>query len=288
MRRFYVPVFALVTAAVLWLPLRAHQQPLRVFIRAGEKTHGPAGNDQHDYPKFLTEWTKILSERGAKVDGGLRFPTADELARTDVLVIFKGDGGTCSPSERGLLENYTKRGGGLVVLHDGMCSDDPAWFASLAGGAKKHGDMNWSRGVLKMQFTDPAHPITKGLPNFEVDDEAFFLLTKAPEMRVLATTPLPSNGEVTPQVWTYERTAPGGEPYRSFVSMLGHYHRIFSEPTHRAMVLRGIAWAGKRDADLLQRSNVTESNGQGGEAARPQTQPQAPAQRASKTRSSSS
>ena len=271
MRTLRVLLLVVFTAAIVWLPLRAHQQPLRIFIRAGEKTHGPAGNDQHDYPKFLSEWTTLLSERGAKVEGALRFPTADELARTDVLVIFKGDGGTCSPDERRLLENYTKRGGGLVVLHDGMCSDDPAWFATVAGGAKKHGEMNWSRGLLKMRFADSDHPIAKGLSDFEVDDEAFFLLQKAPGMHVLATAPLPLNGEVAPQIWTYERTVPGGEPYRSFVSMIGHYYKIFSEPTHRALILRGIAWAGKRDVDLLRPANISMTNGQG--AAQPAQPP---------------
>jgi hypothetical protein len=34
---------------------------------------------------------------------------------------------------------YLKRGGGVVVIHDGMCSDDPEWFAGIVGGAKQHG-----------------------------------------------------------------------------------------------------------------------------------------------------
>ena len=44
-------------------------EPLRVFIRAGEKTHGPGA---HDHPRFLSEWTKLLNERGAKADGSLQ------------------------------------------------------------------------------------------------------------------------------------------------------------------------------------------------------------------------
>jgi type 1 glutamine amidotransferase len=236
---------------VLWTPMAAQREPLRVFIRAGEKTHGPAGNDEHDYPMFLAEWTKLLSARGASVQGALRFPNAEELAKTDVLIIHKGDGGTCSPSERTLLENYTKRGGGLVILHDGMCSDDAVWFATVAGAAKQHGERNWSRGVLKMHFVDNAHPVTKGLGDFEFNDEAFFMLRKAPEMRVLATTPLPENGEIAPQAWVYERTQPGGQPARSFVSMQAHYYKNFSQPTYQELILRGIAWAGKRDVELL-------------------------------------
>jgi type 1 glutamine amidotransferase len=243
-------VFGVLTA-ILWAPVAAQREPLRVFIRAGEKTHGPAGNGEHDYPLFLTDWTKLLTERGASVQGALRFPTADELAKTDVLIIHKGDGGTCSPAERALLDTYTKRGGALVILHDGMCSDDAAWFATVAGAAKQHGERNWARGVLKMHYVDTAHPITKGLQDFEFDDEAFFLLRTAPGMHVLATTTLPGKGEVVPQAWAYEKTQPGGKPYRAFVSMQAHYYRNFSLPAYQNLLLRGIAWAGKRDVGLL-------------------------------------
>src|SRR4030095_3271808 len=116
----YAWMFVLI-AAVLSARLGAQSGALRVFIRAGEKNHGPAGNGEHDYPTFLKEWTTVLTEGGAVVQGALRFPTADELAKTDVLIIHSGDGGTCIPAERALLDTYMKRGGGLLVLHDGMC-----------------------------------------------------------------------------------------------------------------------------------------------------------------------
>src|SRR5688500_4863561 len=140
--------FALLATAATAIPVAAQEatQPLRVFIRAGEKTHNPVGNGLHDYPAFLADWSKILMERGVKVDGALHFPSADELARADVLIIYKGDGGTCSPQERAVLQPFLERGGGLVVLHDGMCSNDPAWFAQIAGGSKQHGEKNYSAG----------------------------------------------------------------------------------------------------------------------------------------------
>ena len=58
-----------------------------VYIRAGLKTHGPG---QHDYPQFLADWSKILTERNAVVDGSLHFPKAEELANVDVMVMYKG------------------------------------------------------------------------------------------------------------------------------------------------------------------------------------------------------
>src|SRR5258706_12299563 len=115
--------FVLLAAVALIVPLASFlgrqgpARPLRVFIRAGEKTHNPVGNGIHDYPAFLADWSKILMERGVQVDGALHFPTADELARTDVLIIYKGDGGNCSPAERAVLGSYLKRAAWPVWLH---------------------------------------------------------------------------------------------------------------------------------------------------------------------------
>jgi type 1 glutamine amidotransferase len=245
--------FLIGLAVILAAPLFADPAPapLRVFIRAGVKTHNPITDGLHDYPAFLADWSKILLERGVRVDGALHFPTADELGGTDVLIIYKGDGGTCRPAERTVLERYLHEGGGLVVLHDGMCSDDPGWFAPLAGGAKQHGEMNYSAGVIKEHVVDRDHPITQGIADFELDDEAFFLLRTAPGIHVLLEAPLPMNGEVHPQAWVYERTMPGGRPYRSFVWMQGHRTANFQTEPARTLLLRGIAWAGRRPVDAL-------------------------------------
>jgi len=243
-----------VLAVVVLTPVAAQQSPpLRVFIRSSQKTHGPG---LHDYPAFLTDWKALLAERGAVVDGAQRFPTADELAKTDVVIIYASDGGFVRPEERAVLEPYLTRGGGLVTIHDGMCSNDASWFATIVGAAKQHGETNFSAGLVKLHFVDQTHPITRGLTDFEIDDEAFFLLRTAPEMHLLATAPLPSAhaGEIVPQLWTYEKTLPGGQPYRSFVSMQGHVYANFKVPAYQNLLLRGIAWAGKRPVDLLTRS----------------------------------
>lgn len=241
----------------------AADPPLRIFIRAGEKTHGGGGNGLHDYPAFLGAWSTILKDRGAVVNGALHFPTAGELAATDVLINFKGDGGTCSLPERALLEDFLRRGGGLVTMHDGMCSDDAAWFATMAGGAKQHGERNSSSGLIKVTVVDREHEITRGIPDFEIDDEAFFLLTTTPELHPLATAVIPSTGEVVPQIWTAERTLSGGKPFRSFVYMLGHRFENWSKPEVQTMMLRGIAWAGRRPVGVLENAPPPQQRGGG-------------------------
>jgi uncharacterized protein len=49
----------------------------------------------------------------------------------------------------------------------------------------------------------------------------------------------------------YEHQLEGGQPYRAFVSLLGHHFTTFASPHVRGVIVRGIAWAGKRDADSL-------------------------------------
>src|SRR6266516_5503496 len=75
--------------ACLFSGFAQQDRPLRVFIRAGAKTHGP---NQHDHPRFLADWKDLLNQRGAKADGSMEFPTPQQLDNTDVVVIYAADG----------------------------------------------------------------------------------------------------------------------------------------------------------------------------------------------------
>jgi putative membrane-bound dehydrogenase-like protein len=220
------------------------ERPLRVFIRAGAKTHGPG---EHDHPRFLEEWKELLRARGAETQGALRFPTAAELGKADVLILYAPEGATMNPEERSLLDGFLKRGGGLVVLHDAVCGNDPQWFKTVAGGAWEHGRSKYHHGKVGLYLQDYPHEITRGAANFFLDDEIYWDLHLAPEAKVLAVA-FRTAHEITPQMWVYER-----DGYRAFVSLQGHRHASFSLPHYRALLLRGIAWAGKRPVDLLVR-----------------------------------
>ncbi len=231
------------------------ETPLRVFIRAGEKTHG---SGQHDHPQFLKDWTKLLNERGAKADGAMNFPTPEQLAASDVLVIFAAEGATITPEQRPGLEKFLQRGGGLVVLHDGICGNDPQWFKTIAGGSWEDGHSKFFEGDLAFYYQDSDSPITKGVSNFDFEDEMYWDLHLMPGAHILAATyqpdkrntqngrVLPSVYDIVPQMWTYEK-----DNYRAFVSIPGHNYKTFNLPHFRAVLLRGIAWAGKREVDSL-------------------------------------
>ena len=227
-------------------------EPLRVFIRGGVKTHGP---NQHDHPRFLTEWTKLLGERGMKVAGDLDFPEAEQLAKTDVLIIYAADGMKIAGTQRADMEKFLKRGGGLVVVHDGVVSGDQnEWCKSIIGGAwrwpsadmAKEKATKWFEGNVGICWVDQEHPISRGISNFDWKDEIYHDMDLAADIGVLATS-FHNVHVIAPQLWTYEKTLAGGaKPYRAFVSLPGHEFDVFNSPQYRAVLMRGIAWAGKR------------------------------------------
>jgi type 1 glutamine amidotransferase len=231
---------------------------MRVYIWAGLKTHS-AG--QHDYPQFLADWSKLLTERGAFVNGALHPPSSADLERTDVVVIYKGDAGYFTDADKAALEAYVKRGGGLVSIHDALCGPDPAYFSKLIGGAKKHGEVNFTLDApIAYSEVDKSDPIMKDMSNLTVFDEAFFNITwaKDPGIKVLASVEIPATrsagdhkGEKVPQIWSYEHTLPGGQPARAFAWMQGHMYSNFENYQIQRTLLRGIAWAAKKPVDEL-------------------------------------
>jgi hypothetical protein len=111
----------------------------------GLKSHGEGA---HDYPQFFADWSKVLTEHGAVVDGGLHPPNAGELEHADVGVIYKGDAGYLSDAQKALFEAYVKRGGGFVSFHDSLCGPDPA-----PGGRREEA----RRGELRAGSADALH-----------------------------------------------------------------------------------------------------------------------------------
>lgn len=233
-------------------------KPLRIFLRGGAKTHGPAGNGLHEHERWLNEWKRLLADRGAAVDGALNFPTGAQLERTDVLVMFAAEAGSIAGGDRENLEKFLGRGGGIVAIHDAVCGTNAQWFKTIIGGAWEHRHSKWFEGDMSLYYVDNTHPISAGCSNFDMDDEVYWDLHLVPEARILAASWAPDrrntrNGrefphiyDIIPQMWTYER-----DNYRAFVSIPGHKWKSFELPHYRAVLLRGIAWAGKRDVDSL-------------------------------------
>ncbi len=256
MKRHLLVLFTLTLAFVAGIASAA--EPLRIYIRSGVKTHGP---NAHDHPHFLATWKPLLTERGMKVDGAIGWPSAAQFAQTDVVIVDADEAGDATAEEKANVEAFTKRGGGLVVIHAAsVAMKESAWWKATIGGSWVKGTTKWREGPMDLYFVEnqrlgEAHPITKGASNFQLDDEIYYDMDISPDVRVLATSYTPNvpagkkavQGapvtifDIQPQMWAYEH-----DGYRAFVSIPGHYNATFERPNYRAILLRGIAWAGKR------------------------------------------
>lgn len=240
--KYRFAVVAALLASTLFIT--AAEKPLRVFIRSGNAPQTPG---ERDSQRFLQEWTRLLNERGASATGGQRFPSPTELEQTDVLVLFTGPETGIAETERKSLERFAKRGGGVIALHATLGGMDPNWSKTVFGGSIQPASTNTSRGLTGLYFQDFPHPITAGIANFDLQDEVFRKVVVSPDAKVLAKT-FHTAKEIIPQMWTYEK-----RKARAVVALQGHNYSTFELPAYRGLLLRAIAWAGKRPVDSLVR-----------------------------------
>lgn len=141
-----------------------------------------------------------------------------------------------------------RSGVGLAGCHGGMCDafrDATEWQFMTGGQWVAHPGND---GVpYRVKITDRQHCITRGIPDFEVRSEQYYMHTD-PSNRVLAVTPMPvadgphtTNGPFDmPVVWT--RMYGQG---RVFYISLGHTVDVLRQPEPRELCRRGLLWAAR-------------------------------------------
>ncbi len=160
----------------------------------------------------------------------------------DVVVLNYGFWNEPEPSDEakaGLL-NYVKSGKGLVSLHF-SCSSFQDWdeYAVLLGrvwtkGTGGHGP----RGPFTVNIKNTEHPITKGLSDFEIDDELYAKLSGDAEIEVIASAFSDWSGKVEPIVFV--------KPYgkgRVVHNVLGHDTRARENESYQTLLIRGVEFA---------------------------------------------
>jgi type 1 glutamine amidotransferase len=164
----------------------------------------------------------------------------------DVIVLFNMTQ-KISPKRQ---ENFVKllnRGVGLVTLHHaiGSFQEWPQYREII--GAKyylKATDNNpastYKHDVdMKVHIADTKHPITRGLNDFTVHDEAYKNCGFQKDNRILLTTNHPDSDKTVGWVRTYGKA-------NVCTIQLGHGPQGYADPTFRQLIVRSIRWsAGK-------------------------------------------
>lgn len=173
----------------------------------------------------------------------------DLIDSADGVVLYLSEGAKWigdNPARRAAFERLAARGGGLVCLHWAMgCRDAQyvAGFVQLFGGC--HGGPDRKYRVVKVQTSlpDPTHPIASGVAPFEVDDEFYYRLkfakAKSPVIPILQ---VPIDGKAETVAWAWERPDGG----RSFGFSGLHFHKNWTLPEYRRLVVQGVLWTMKR------------------------------------------
>lgn len=146
----------------------------------------------------------------------------------------------------------SEAGVGLAGCHGGMCDafrESTEWQFMTGGQWVAHPGDDGVRYTVEIR-RDVPHPITDGLPDFEVVSEQYYLHTD-PANEVLATCAFP-NASIgaerntlvrpckMPTVWTRQY----GQG-RVFYNALGHHRDVLEAEVPREICRRGLLWASK-------------------------------------------
>jgi type 1 glutamine amidotransferase len=170
------------------------------------------------------------------------FLASDELFTFDEIVLhFKNyDPIPQEEKAKANLTKFVRDGKGLVVIHyaSGAFEGWPE-FVNLVG--RIQGKRHDKRGPFTVKIADRDHPLTRGLDDFQTDDELFIDLTGDRPIEVLATAKSNVTGEDHPMAFVLEY----GKG-RVFHTTLGHDARAIRMPGTAELIRRGAAWAAGR------------------------------------------
>lgn len=210
------------------------------------------GWDGHEPEKVAHLFEDILKGEGFEVEVS---PTLDAFAdkekvATMNLLVPIVTMSEITPIQRDpVLHAVRELGVGIAGCHGGMCDAfrlDTEWQFMTGGQWVAHPGNDGVKYTLNM--TAVKHPITDGIPDFEVASEQYYMHTD-PGNVVLATCDFPTAGVdgphvenpcKMPQVWV-KHYGKG----RVFYNALGHHADVLEAAHPRELMRRGFLWAAK-------------------------------------------
>ncbi|MDO4587580.1 MAG: ThuA domain-containing protein [Planctomycetia bacterium] len=207
----------------------------------------------HDYDKqsmerllaWLSESDEIKIDRTHLPEN--RSLLSPELAkRYDCLIRYDQDQPTLSDEEMQSLNALYEAGIGVIALHHhiGAYSNRPDFWKTMGGYYVREGNKtvtgkdvpvsSWIDDVpMTIHIENPLHPITKGMSDFDVVDEAYDNVYVDEKATILLSTDEPKASP--PVAWLWEN---GNSPVFTF--LLGHGPSAFENPDFRQILRNAI------------------------------------------------
>ena len=221
------------------------QPPLRVLLTTGG--HG------FDQKEFYAMWDGLpgITYTSAPLPQSIDLLKPGLEKKFDVIVMYDMIK-SFSPEQQQAFTDLLKTGIGVVSLHHNLCSHvDWPGYADIIGGryfqkpetidGKAYPPSTYLHDQhFEVKIADPSHPITSGLSDFKMDDEAYSGFYVAPGSHVLLTVDHPKCDHNV--AWTTQF----GKS-RVFYLMFGHGPSAWKNPTYQQILVRGIHWAAQGD-----------------------------------------
>lgn len=200
----------------------------------------------HNWPEVSQAIRETLATTGkfevrVSEDAGI-LDSAKSLARYDVVFLhmYNAKTPTLSEQARENLVNFVKGGKGFVASHLSSASfKDWPEFQKLCGrywvmGTSGHGP----RSVFTAKVANKEHPITRGLTDFQADDELYAKMQGDSPITVLVEADSDWSKKTEPLAFVLEY----GQG-RVFHQLFGHDGKAIRNPSVAKLIQRGTEWA---------------------------------------------
>lgn len=213
-----------------------------LVVRGGWAGHTPEASTD--------EFTGFLADSGfdVVVEDSLEAYADAELMGSLSLIVQSWTQGDILLEEFRGLRNAIIGGVGFAGWHGGVLDSFRATveYSQMLGGvftAHPHGMVPY-----QVELTDSgrAHPITSGLPDFELTSEQYWVLCDTASSVLATTAIVPRPGDPWPEPYrapvAWARQWGRG---RIFITTLGHGVDDLRHPQVRELVTRGLLWAAR-------------------------------------------
>ena len=203
--------------------------------------------DTENFPKLLSKLP--ITYDHAEHPNAYKMLKSDIISKYDVVLLYDMPKEIPEEAQADFIAMLEK-GKGLIVLHHAFCSYDH-WpeYVKIAGGRYHH--YKWMKdGVeqspsgfklnveLDIKIADQNHPITKGISDFSIVDEAYRNTELLSSVQPLLSTDSPLNGPLIGWTNNYGKS-------RVVTITIGHGNTTWENPTFIEILSRSILWVAR-------------------------------------------
>lgn len=235
----------IIFSATLVLSSSESSKSLRILVITG-------GHDYkvEEFNKMLSGLAPEISYQVAELPSAFEMFKPENRSKYDVLVFYHM-WQTITDEEAKDFADCIRQGKPVVALHHSICAFDdwPEYWNIVGGkyfhkpttiGGKEYAACSYIHDLhFIVKNANPKHPVTKGVPDFEIFDETYKGYYVADNITPLLTTDEQSSNRVIGWAKKYGKA-------RIVVLQSGHDAPTFENPNFRKLLKQAIEWVSDK------------------------------------------